>query len=191
MRVIKRYSNRKLYDTVESHYITLEKIADLISSGEDVKVIDNDTGDDLSKQTLAQVILLMEKKDKNFMPISFMKELLQKGSESMIGYIRKSVYAGKETVAQLHEDVEGFIKRLIAKGVMTEEDGMNLLKTIIERAERGKSALETRIDDRIRQTLEKLNIPSTHEVNKLKDKINELITKIDKLTGTSDQSPDQ
>ncbi|MBN2053653.1 phasin family protein [bacterium] len=186
MRVIKRYSNRKLYDTLESRYITLEKIGELVRGGTDVKVVDNQSGEDISKQTLAQVILTMEKKDKNFMPISFMKDLLQRGSESMIGYIRKSVSASRETVTQLHEELERFIGRLISKGVMSEEEGARLLKGVLEKAERSRSLLEQKIDHRLRATLEKLDIPSAEEVSALRGKIDELIAKIDTLVNRMD-----
>ncbi len=56
-RIIKRYENRKLYDTEDRRYIALMDIARLIRQGIDVKVIDNKTGDDLTAQTLTQVIL--------------------------------------------------------------------------------------------------------------------------------------
>src|SRR5574341_2695528 len=61
-KVIKRYTNRKLYDTVESRYVTLDEIAAMIRSGAEVKVIDNRTREDLTSITLAQIIFEQEKK---------------------------------------------------------------------------------------------------------------------------------
>jgi polyhydroxyalkanoate synthesis repressor PhaR len=55
-RVIKRYANRKLYDTQDSRYVTLDRIAELVRNGEDVKVLDNKSQKDLTKVTLAQII---------------------------------------------------------------------------------------------------------------------------------------
>lgn len=55
-RVIKRYANRKLYDTQESKYVTLDRIAELVRNGEEVKVLDNKSQKDLTKLTLAQII---------------------------------------------------------------------------------------------------------------------------------------
>lgn len=63
-RTIKRYENRKMYDTEKGRYISLKGIAKLIRSGEDVKVIDNTSGEDLTAQTLTQIIL-EEGKDGN------------------------------------------------------------------------------------------------------------------------------
>ena len=56
IRVIKRYANRKLYDTRDSKYVTLDRIAELVRNGEEVKVVDNRTKRDLTKVTLAQII---------------------------------------------------------------------------------------------------------------------------------------
>jgi polyhydroxyalkanoate synthesis regulator protein len=55
-RIIKRYSNRKLYDTKDSRYVTLLQIAEMVRSGEEVQIIDNNTKDDLTEVTLAQII---------------------------------------------------------------------------------------------------------------------------------------
>jgi len=56
IRVIKRYANRKLYDTHDSKYVTLDRIAELVRNGEEVKVLDNRSKNDLTKVTLAQII---------------------------------------------------------------------------------------------------------------------------------------
>ena len=61
-RVIKRYANRKLYDTQHSCYVTLEQIAQMIRDGEDVRIIDNNSKEDLTSVTLAQIIFEEEKK---------------------------------------------------------------------------------------------------------------------------------
>src|ERR1700753_33995 len=60
-RVIKRYANRKLYDTRSSRYVTLPQIAELVRSGEDVQIIDNRTKENLTGVTLAQIIYESEK----------------------------------------------------------------------------------------------------------------------------------
>jgi polyhydroxyalkanoate synthesis regulator protein len=61
-RIIKRYQNRKLYDTNASRYVTLDDIATLIREGEDVQIIDNQNQDDLTSVTLTQIIFEQEKK---------------------------------------------------------------------------------------------------------------------------------
>lgn len=68
-RVIKRYANRKLYDTKSSQYVTLDQIAQMIRAGEEVRVLDNSSKDDLTSVTLAQIIFEEEKRQKSFIPL--------------------------------------------------------------------------------------------------------------------------
>ena len=82
-RVIKRYANRKLYDTQRSRYVTLDQIADMIRCGEDVKIVDNNSKEDLTSVTLAQIIFEEEKKRKSFLPLAAMRNIIQSGGESL------------------------------------------------------------------------------------------------------------
>ena len=63
-KIIKRYSNRKLYDTERSCYVTLDEIALMIREGEELKIIDKDSGENLTSVTFAQIIFEAEKKQK-------------------------------------------------------------------------------------------------------------------------------
>jgi polyhydroxyalkanoate synthesis repressor PhaR len=63
MRTIRRCSNRKLYDTSDSHYVTLEQIATLIRAGEEIRVVDKNTGKDLTASTMAQIIFEQTKSE--------------------------------------------------------------------------------------------------------------------------------
>jgi polyhydroxyalkanoate synthesis repressor PhaR len=82
-RVIKRYSNRKLYDTRSSQYVTLEQIAEMIRQGEEVRVLDNSSKEDLTSVTLAQIIFEEEKRQKSFIPLGAMRQLIQSGGASL------------------------------------------------------------------------------------------------------------
>ena len=104
--LIKKYSNRKLYDPSRSRYITLEEIARLIRQGKQVKVVDTTAHEDLTAVTLAQIILEEEKKHKNLVPVRFLHQLIQYGeslqhlfqrglSSSLETFIATQVEAGK------------------------------------------------------------------------------------------------
>lgn len=82
-RIIKRYHNRKLYDTSSSTYVTLEDIAVLIKRGDEVQILDNATKRDITGQTLAQVIFEEEKKQKDFLPLDTLRKLIQTGGETL------------------------------------------------------------------------------------------------------------
>lgn len=91
-RTIKRYANRKLYDTRDSRYITLPQIAEYIRRGEEVRIIDNATKDDLTHVTLAQIIYDAEKKgedDRQKLSIGALRGMIQQRSEKLMSSLRE------------------------------------------------------------------------------------------------------
>jgi polyhydroxyalkanoate synthesis repressor PhaR len=82
-RIIKRYANRKLYDTRDSRYVTLDQIAEMIRQREDVKVVDNSTKEDLTSVTLAQIIFEEEKRQRSFLPLAALRRIIESGGESL------------------------------------------------------------------------------------------------------------
>ena len=80
-RVIKRYSNRKMYDTNRSCYVTLEEVADMVRGGLEVRVIDNKTKADLTEVTLAQALLDSERKRRGSVPLSGIRTLISQGGD--------------------------------------------------------------------------------------------------------------
>jgi polyhydroxyalkanoate synthesis repressor PhaR len=102
IRLIKRYGNRKLYDTLESRYITLEEIARLVRGGSDVKVIDNENGDDLTTITFAQIILEEEKRRSSLLSLGLLRELIQHGEETL-ATLRSRVDKGIEAIGSMGE----------------------------------------------------------------------------------------
>jgi polyhydroxyalkanoate synthesis repressor PhaR len=102
VRLIKRYGNRKLYDTLESRYITLEEIARLVRGGSDVKVIDNESGDDLTTITFAQIILEEEKRRSSLLSLGLLRDLIQNGEEAL-AQVRSRVDKGIEAIGSMGE----------------------------------------------------------------------------------------
>ena len=78
MRMIRRYSNRKLYDTQDSHYVTLAQIATLVRAGEEIRVTNKPTGKDLTAATMAQ-ILFEETKNGKPLPVSGLRKIIVSG----------------------------------------------------------------------------------------------------------------
>src|SRR4029078_6967676 len=108
--VIKRYSNRKLYDTQESRYVTLEELEELIRAGREISVVDVSTGEDLTSVTLAQIILEHERNHRAplaqivlenerthraTLPTAFLHQLIKHG-EAWQDYVQKSLRSSLE-----------------------------------------------------------------------------------------------
>ena len=79
--IIKKYSNRRLYDSTNKRYVTLEDISELIREGNEVKVIDSQSGADISKVILIQVVLESEKNKEDILPVSFLHMLIKYGNK--------------------------------------------------------------------------------------------------------------
>src|SRR5690349_14183130 len=92
-KIIKRYQNRKLYDTHESSYVTLDEIARMIKGGEDLRVIDNKTKNDITAATLTQLLYESERKAKTQPSVELLKDIIRHGDGSFPGYIQAHVSA--------------------------------------------------------------------------------------------------
>lgn len=115
-RVIKRYGNRKLYDVEASEYVSLEQIAAIIRGGETVEVMDNVTGDDITAQTLTQVVLEEGKRGRHLLPTDLLHDLLRRGGK----VIGSGVGQVKHGVEELVEGSLGRITRVL-QGPQTQE----------------------------------------------------------------------
>jgi len=87
LKIIKRYSNRKLYDTSDSCYVTLDDVARMVMEGHELQILDNATKKDLTAVTLAQIVLEQERK-KRRMPLHLLKAMVKKPSESIADFLR-------------------------------------------------------------------------------------------------------
>lgn len=115
-RVIKRYGNRKLYDVEASEYVSLDQVAALIRGGATVEVVDNVTGEDITAQTLTQIVLDEGKRGRSVLPTELLHDLLRRGGrviEGGVGQIRHGV----------EELVEGSLGRItrVLQGPQTQE----------------------------------------------------------------------
>src|SRR2546422_11430199 len=88
--VIKRYSNRKPYDTQESRYVTLEELEELIRAGKEISVVDVSTGEDLTSVPLAQIILENERSHRAGLPTAFLHQLIKHG-DAWQDFVQKSL----------------------------------------------------------------------------------------------------
>lgn len=88
-KIIKRYQNRKLYDTDASCYVTLDEIAEMIQQGEDVMVVDNRNQKDITAATLTQIIFEKQKKADSPVPIATLRHIIQQGDGSFTAFLAK------------------------------------------------------------------------------------------------------
>ena len=112
--VIKRYSNRKLYDTQESRYVTLEDLEEMIREGKEISVVDAATGEDLTSVTLAQIILENERSGRAALPTAFLHQLIKHG-ETWQDFFHKSLQASLEGIIGSQREVDRIFKDWAAR----------------------------------------------------------------------------
>lgn len=104
--VIKKYPNRRLYDTSASRYINLEDIGELIRKGKDVQVVDAQTGEDLTRVTLTQIIMDDAKQQPTGLPLELLRQLImssdQVGREFIMWYLKSAYEAYQNVQSKLH-----------------------------------------------------------------------------------------
>jgi polyhydroxyalkanoate synthesis repressor PhaR len=106
--LIKRYANRKLYNTQTSRYITLKGIAELLEEDEEVQVIDNETGEDITSVTLSQILVDTERSNRA-VPGNLLSELVQRGGDALYGALRRSMGDASEGI----DDFQRNMRRLL------------------------------------------------------------------------------
>jgi polyhydroxyalkanoate synthesis repressor PhaR len=139
-RRIKRYNNRKLYDTEASEYVSLSDIAELVRSGETVEVVDNATGEDLTAQTLTQIILEEGKDGRHVIPSDLLHQLLRRSGEMFDSGVDQI----RSTVDDLIESSLGRLQRLVQSPRAQELDE---LRTQLRRLEHRLSILLDDLDE--------------------------------------------
>jgi polyhydroxyalkanoate synthesis repressor PhaR len=112
--VIKRYSNRKLYDTQESRYVTLEELEELIRAGKEISVVDVSTGEDLTSVTLAQIILENERSRRAGLPTAFLHQLIKHG-EAWQDFVQKSMKSSLEGIMSSQREAERVFRELVSR----------------------------------------------------------------------------
>ncbi len=148
-KVIKRYTNRKLYDTVESRYVTLDEISEMIKAGAEVKIIDNRSKEDLTSVTLAQIIFEEEKKTAKV------------GLETLRGLIRQGGEAAQRFVEGTQAELRGRVEAVrvaatqrVQSFLQTGQQTGARAKELVQASQEAVTALQRKVDERVRTAME-------------------------------------
>jgi polyhydroxyalkanoate synthesis repressor PhaR len=117
MQTIKKYTNRKLYHTNLKQYITLDRIAALIQAGEDVRVVDNESGEDITAPILAQVVA-QARHSGGLLPTYVLTDLI-KASGERIAEMRESIWANFGGAALVDAEIKRRLERLHSEGALS------------------------------------------------------------------------
>lgn len=169
VRTIKRYANRKLYDTLQSCYVTLDEIAELVKEGEEVRIVDNTTREDLTAVTLAQILFEAEKRKKKSLPLSTLRHLIQSGGELI-----------EKTIRQPVENIRTGTEKRVNAAIAVKEDARDRLNHVVETTTRAYDDLQRRVDESIRTmkgTITQISSPGG-DLSQIRDRLDAIESRL-------------
>ncbi|MCA9539850.1 MAG: transcriptional regulator [Myxococcales bacterium] len=151
VHVIKRYANRKLYDTSRSRYVTLDELADMIDGGEEFQIIDNQTKEDLTRVTMAQILVEREKRGKRAGPLPALRGLIRNKGEQISRRL-------SEPVVNLRTSVEESVTRLIRTSEERAAETRDQVQAWLDHNQALFEEMQNRVDERVKQIIGRLDL---------------------------------
>jgi polyhydroxyalkanoate synthesis repressor PhaR len=179
MPLIKRYANRKLYDTEAKRYITLDGIAELIRQQQDVKVIDHESGEDLTALTQAQIIFEQERKIKGGIPHAVFASLIQAGNDTL-SQLRHTFISPADWQREVDAEIERRVEQLIEAGKIAADDGLHLLDVLLAPLDE-KAETEAVPHGNVSDLLKGMTMPSRADMAALMQQLEALSLELDNL----------
>ena len=187
MVIIKRYPNRKLYNTERKQYITLDGITELIRAGTEIKVIDNATGEDLTALTLTQIILEEEKKQSGLLSNSVLTGLIRASGDRLSAF-QQSLSSSFNAWRQIDDEIRQRIQELVHRGELSDNEGRTLLEQLIDqgarlRAERRPAAAGQEITpESVEAILFERKVPTQADIQRLSEQLDALTAQLESIT---------
>jgi polyhydroxyalkanoate synthesis repressor PhaR len=179
VRLVKKYPNRKFYDTEEKRYVSLDGIASLVRAGEDIQVVENDSGEDITTLVLSQILRQQGKKGQA-LPQSLLTALIRRGTaslEHLSNYFRSSV----EALLALDQELQDSINDLAERGEISLAEAQELREELLDSVRRSQRAAEETILQEIEASLVRLDVPSQSDLEGLDSQLEEIEAKVDFL----------
>jgi polyhydroxyalkanoate synthesis repressor PhaR len=172
MKLIKRYSNRKLYDTERSSYVTLEEISQMVRDGSELRIVDNKSGEDITSVTLAQIVFEQEKKDKRTLPMQALRDMIRSPSDFISRLSRD--------VTDMREDAMTQVEKVKRTAAQQQAEVVAPVREFFDSIPRALEEVQARIDLRIGESFEQLkHLPETvDQVKRLKAEVARLQKKL-------------
>jgi polyhydroxyalkanoate synthesis repressor PhaR len=171
--LIKRYANRKLYNTDTSRYITLKGIAELIERGEEVRVIDNETGEDITSVALSQILVDSER-NQRAVPRTLLSDLIQKSGDALYGAIKRSV--GENQDGSIGEKIQKNVRRAIR----TREEEAQRWREAIGGA---RSDWDEMVHGAVERVFKALDLPRRRDIEALNENLERVASALERIEG--------
>lgn len=176
--LIKRYPNRKLYDTTAKQYITLEGINDLVRQGDEVRIVDHLSGDDLTAIILSQVILENERKRIGNLPHTILAGLIKSGCVSMDA-LQRDLSNHIEAQVRMNTEIARRINVLVEMGDLAHDQAQQLIRKLTEIDSHIRADVFALPEKIAHSVMGRHSIASRSELHDLAEQLDELSAKLD------------
>jgi polyhydroxyalkanoate synthesis repressor PhaR len=179
MPVIKRYPNRKLYDTAAKQYVSLDGVAEMIRRGDPVQVLDHATGEDHTTLVLTQIIVEQEKRGSGFLPLDVLTGLVEAGGNTL-ATLRQRLTAPLDMLRSVDDEIQARIEKLVSLGELAEDEGRRLAQKLLAlgaavRADRAHN------DEVLEQKLLARGVPTRLDLERLTTAVDQLSAEVERL----------
>ncbi len=182
---IKKYANRKLYDADEKRYISLPGIASLVREGENIHVVDNETGDDITGLVLSQILREQERQGR-VLPQTLLTALVRRGTGGL-KQLRGSFQASLKALEALEDEIQERVDSMAERGEITLTEAQELREELLDRARERQSSVEDSILEEIEDSLVRLGVPTRSYVEGLHSQLDDIGAKVDSLVALGGQ----
>ena len=181
MHKIKKYANRKMYDTHDKRYVTMAQLSELIKQGEEVMIIDNRTGEDITTAIISQLIGRDNKEKDTNVSSQLLMQLLRKGGGTLTDYAKKymSIWQGALNVAE--DEVTPLVNRLVKNKELSISEAAKLKQEIMGYTSSLKRWISDSIDKRVGEVLQSMNLVTNDHLKALSLEVDALSKKVRQL----------
>ena len=182
-RIIKRYKNRRLYDSEEKKSIKLKDLAKLVKEDVDFKVLDSRTKKDVTLSVLTRVLSESVTEDKKSLKQSskLIRLLIARGGEITVDFFKKSLLFGLGVFDLTKEKAEKLVDEMVKRGEMSQSDKAKAVTELLKGHEERMKKLKTKIDERVEKITAKVRGKEKDELAKLHKKLDDLTKVVEKL----------
>jgi polyhydroxyalkanoate synthesis repressor PhaR len=181
LRLIKKYPNRKLYDTVDKRYVSLSDIYLLVRDGEEVQVVANKTGSDITTLILSQILREQERQD-NSLPQGLLTALVRRGGLGL-GQLRGAFQASLKALQELEDEIRERTDTLASRGEISLTEAQKWREELAAGVRDRQWASEERLIQEVQDSLARLDLPRRAELERLCGQLEQVEAKVDSLLG--------
>jgi len=188
-RLIKRYSNRRLYDLTDKRTITHKELKEIIASGETIQIVDNKSGRDITVETLSRMLAgessawgSGENQLKN------LRELITEGGTASMSILRNTVLASIGAFNLTKKKAEQVVDQLIKSGDLTKSQRKEAVMELLEKADKSTEEFRakvtrqaSKVGNEVQAAVEKLKVAKKNDLDTLNKKVDKLMKAVNKL----------